>query len=132
MKRFGYLVSFFLLSTGFVGATNLQVTLTWDWPTNDVQGSAIQGPLGARVYAGWTEQFGIYELFCVVPTSGFPTNNRAVVETRPGYNRFAVTAFDVAGAESEFSNELLIPRFPPGPPSILRKWVEQPKKRLTR
>jgi hypothetical protein len=89
-----------------IGTVNVEVLdgmLRWDAPTRYADGSPISGVGGYVVY--WGTQSGNY-------TNSHRIENAATTEWRAdipqaGTYYFALTAFDVAGIESDYSNEIV-------------------------
>ncbi len=76
-------------------------SLTWDAPTQNVDGSPLTDPAGYRVY--WGNAPRTYGVPAAVSD---PSVTSHVIALSPDVYYFAVTALDVDGNESAFSNEV--------------------------
>ena len=103
------------LATGSMveGAT---VTLAWDAPTTNVDGSPLTDLGGYKVYYGTTS--GVYATVLAVGS----VTTATVTNLQPGMTYFfAVTCYDIYGNESAFSQELtVVATDPPYPNSALK------------
>lgn len=89
-------------SGGGSGTTTKSVTLAWDAPTSDEDGSDLTDLAGYKLYYGTSPQPEIYAT---------PVNVGAVItyttpDLSPGTYYFVVTAYDTSGNESVPSNEV--------------------------
>jgi hypothetical protein len=76
------------------------VTLSWDAPTNNTDGSSLTDLAGYKIYYGPSS--GNYtNSFNVGNSTSYTLNNLTT-----GTYYFAITAYNVAGYESTFSNEV--------------------------
>ena len=95
-----------LLSAGILIALPYQpkTTLTWDAPITNIDGSPLTDLAGFKVY--WGVVSGTYT--GVADMGNVTTVNIAqtMAITPKGNYCFAVTAYDVAGNESDYSNEI--------------------------
>jgi len=98
MKTFLFIVLMLILLTGLAQAqTNL--TLTWDAPTTNADGTPLTDLAGFKAY---THVGTAYNEFADVASDVLSTST-----TLPaGVNCFVVTAYDIAGNESGYSNEV--------------------------
>jgi hypothetical protein len=80
--------------------TSSSITLTWDAPTSNADGSNLTDLAGYRIYYGPSP--GSY-------TQSIDTGNSTSVvinNLSPGTWCFTVTAYDISGKESDYSNEV--------------------------
>jgi len=109
MKKLWIVLMLLFLSVSPVRADI--VTLEWDGPTTNVDGSPLTDLGGYRVYYG--NQSGVY---------GTPVDvgnvTSYVINLSDGNWFFAVTSYDTSGNESDYSNECnkLIDTIKPSPP----------------
>lgn len=89
------------------------VSLSWDPPTTNADGSPCADLAGYKIY--WGTAGGIYTdvltatncVNCPAPSVGFATEFECLLSYTQGVTYFfAVTAFDTFGNESDFSNEV--------------------------
>jgi hypothetical protein len=80
-------------------STSGSAALVWTMPTTNTDGSALVDLQGFNVYMGDTAQ----NLARVASVAGSQTNY-TVSSLAAGTHYFAVTAYNAAGAESDFSN----------------------------
>ena len=105
-------ISAFLVITGAAVAHSAEVSLSWQAPTSNTDGSTVTDINGYRIYVG-------------TAPNAYTRSDETVTEpaaTVGSLNEgqtyyFAVTAFDSTGTESEFSNEVshTIPAATPAP-----------------
>ena len=80
-------------------------TFTWVAPTMNTAGGPLDYPLaGFRLY--WGSDPGMYTDMLDIP-DGMATTYTATTQIPPGMWYFALTAYDTAGQESDFSNEVM-------------------------
>lgn len=85
------------------GEPTVSVTLAWDPPTTDAQGNALEDLAGYRLYFGTRAPLSqARDTFVAVGTS----TTHTLEGLSPGTWFFAITAVDVNGNESGFSNEV--------------------------
>lgn len=87
-------------STGATAHSGPAVTLTWDPPTTNADGSPLTDLAGYKVHYGtatgaYTKTVDVHNV----------TTHR-VEDLAPGTYYFAVTAYDLSGNESDYSNEV--------------------------
>lgn len=82
------------------------VTLSWNPPTTNADGSQLTDLAGYKIYFG-TEQKNFSEVIDVGNITEYKLDN--LIAGRTYY--FSVTAYDVAGNESEYSNEVDITKY---------------------
>lgn len=85
--------------------------LSWDPPTTNMDGTVVNDLAGYKIY--WGISSGVYQNIvtapicnnCPVPVAG--ATERSCVTLSPGATYyFAVTAYDIDGNESDYSNEV--------------------------
>ena len=105
MKKwfFGLLVFLLVGSIHINTAYAGNVTLTWNAPTTNVDGTPITGLAGYKVYLGPSS--GVYSTQITIGN----VNLYTVTLLPAGTYYFAVTAYNTAGGESAFSNEVSKP-----------------------
>lgn len=121
MKKFIvllYVVFLAMLILPVVVFAQQDTTLSWTAPTQNTDGSAYTDPAGYKIYHG-TVDGGPYPIVVTI-------NNPAVTEfiisgLAIGDHYFVSTAFNQAGAESDYSNQAIKTIVPsvPNPPSGL-------------
>jgi len=88
--------------TGGATATNSAI-LSWDPPTTNVDGTPLTDLAGYKIYYG--TQSRSYDHVITIEDPDVTTYE--VTDLTPGETYyFAVTAFDVSGNESDYSNEV--------------------------
>ena len=95
---FIFILLFIFVIPVFAGTSN--VTLQWDAPTTNVDGTPLTDLAGYKVYYG--NESGNY-------TNNIDVNNITTYEITnlaDGTYYFAVTAYDTSGNESDYSNEV--------------------------
>lgn len=100
------------LAAEFVEEPNCFVTLAWDTPTTNADGSPMKDLAGFKIY-GATKSGGPY---VVVAETNEKTNQITVSCKEHTY--FVATASNSLGVESDFSNEVHAPK--PNAPTQLR------------
>ena len=86
----------FTISVTQTQPTTGSATLTWAAPTENTDGSAITGLTGFHIYYG-TSQGALTQ---VIDVPSVTTTTYAIEQLDPGTYYFAVTAYNVEGAES--------------------------------
>ena len=79
------------------------VTLTWDAPLENEDGSALNDLSGYRVYEG--SETGVYSQYT---DTDLASTSVTIGDLAGGSHYFAVAAYDASGNESELSNELVV------------------------
>ncbi|OFZ10703.1 MAG: hypothetical protein A2Z20_12700 [Bdellovibrionales bacterium RBG_16_40_8] len=80
------------------------VTLTWDAPTTNTDGSPLSDLAGYKVYYGG--QSKVYAT--TIDTADMVNNSYGISGLAPNTYYFAVTAYDSSNNESDYSNEVYI------------------------
>ena len=94
---------FFVISSGMTNATHAaQVTLTWDPPTTNTDGTTLTDLAGYKVHYGTAS--GNYTT--VIDAANVTSYTVTSLATNVTYY-FAATAYDTSGDESGYSNEVL-------------------------
>jgi hypothetical protein len=78
------------------------VTIFWQAPTDNTDGSFLTNLSGYKIYYGGAS--GEYSSSIDIPNPGL--TSYVVQDLRPGHYYFAVTAYTSAGVESGFSSEV--------------------------
>ncbi len=79
-----------------------EVTLNWDPPTTNIDGTPLTDLAGYRVYFGTDS--GVY----VYKNDVGNSTSCTIGGLTPGFWCFAVTAYDLSGNESDYSNEVCL------------------------
>lgn len=77
-----------------------EATLSWDAPTTNVDGTPLTDLGGYKVYCGTASR--VYG----APVDVGKVLTYKVINLSEGTKYFAVTAYDISGNESEYSNEV--------------------------
>jgi len=100
MKRLTLITTFMVVLLVAAISFAYDVTLSWDPPTTNIDGTPITDLAGYKVYYG--NSSGTY-------TSSIDVGNTTtytITGLQPGTYYFAVTAYDTSGNESDYSNEV--------------------------
>ena len=101
-------IAIVLLSAGLLIALPYQpkTTLTWEPPTTNIDGSPLTDLAGFKVY--YSQASGVYTDTQSKDVGNVVTVNivQTMAITPKGNYCFVVTAYDVAGNESDYSNEV--------------------------
>ena len=97
-----FIVAFILIALSSSLAEAYRITLAWDPVTTNVDGTPIEDLAGYRLYYGTSS--GNYTHVIDVGN----VTEYTVYNLKSGVYYFAVTAYDVAGNESDFSNEISV------------------------
>ena len=82
-------------------------TLTWDAPSLNTDGSTIADLAGYKIYYGTISGSGNYTASIDVGNAtSIPFTTLSSLVPAPGLYYIAVTAYDTAGNESSYSNEI--------------------------
>ncbi len=82
------------------GSSSGFVTLSWDPPTTNVDGTPVSDLAGYRIYYGLSSR----NYSWVIDVGN--VNTYKIENLSPGTYYFAVTAYDTSGNESDYSNEV--------------------------
>jgi hypothetical protein len=96
-----FVLPMILLGLSFNVAYAESVTLAWDAPTTNADGSVLEDLAGYRVYYGTIS--GNYSTNIDV---GMDTTAQIILPNNGSTYYFATTAYDTSGNESGFSNEM--------------------------
>lgn len=84
------------------------VTFTWDAPTTKADGSALDDLAGYKIYYGnATGEYVAFEDVGASSCSGSPASCTSTLTVDNQYTYFTVAAYNSAGEESDFSNEVV-------------------------
>jgi hypothetical protein len=113
LRKYGKaILSTLVLIAGGISLQAAEVSLAWDAPTNNIDGTPLTDVAGYRIYHGF--QSGNYSDF----TNVVNVTTARVTNLQLGLtNYFTVTALNRAGNESDYSAELVVfrPVEPPAP-----------------
>jgi hypothetical protein len=101
-----------LFSCGGSGAANLDtvtegVTLTWDVPTTNTDGSSLDPATDLSLYKIYYGTASLLYTTVVNVTNPGTTTISQTLNLSPGTYYFAVTTVDISGQESSYSNEVM-------------------------
>lgn len=107
MKKVILILSFLMMIVPLVFAlpTPQKTTLAWDAPTTNSDGSPLTDLAGYKVY--WSTKSGTYDNTSMKDVGNVVTVNlNSTTGQLKGVYFFVVTAYNTAGNESSFSNEI--------------------------
>ena len=107
MKTFLFVVLMLILLTGLAQAQTT-LTLNWDAPTTNADGTPLTDLAGFKVYH--TTTTGSYNAIDVVDVGNVLTTDRVMPA---GSYCFVATAYDASTNESAYSNEVCADVLPP-------------------
>lgn len=101
-------------------AYGADVTLTWDAPTTNADGTPLTDLAGYKIYT--SKAPGVYTEPAIDVGN---VTTKTLTNFCEGIYYFVATAYDVDGNESVYSNEVSkIIKIAPAPPSLLRWGIE--------